>query len=393
VSAVHRAVRPMLGIACALVLTACAGSGGSSAPAAKPAPAPSAPSGAAAPTAASAAPPTADAPTASGVAQPAAAAKPAALAPPVTVRIGVLPNISDSGTYIALERGYFQEEGINLELVPFDSAGPQVAPLGAGQLDVGGGSTSAGLYNAIARDVPLKVVADRGSMPPGASWIGLLVRQDLVGQIRDYADLRGRKISINQLATTNDIAIEAALKRGGLTMQDADIQQIPYSDMNAALASRGVDVAQQNEPFKAIAIEQGLGTFFHGVDEYYPNMQFSVVLFGPQFAKDNPEAGRRWMVGFLRGVRDYNDALRKGIRKDETIQLIMKHVPLRDAGLFDKMGFTALNPDGKLNVQGVKNDLQWFVDHGLTQQAPDMNQVIDTSFAEYAVQRLGAYPQ
>jgi len=137
-------------------------------------------------------------------------------------------------------------------------------------------------------------VADRGSMPPGASWIGLLVRRDLVGQIRDYADLRGRKISINQIGTTNDIAIEAALKRGGLTMADADIQQIPYSDMNAALSNRNIDVAQQNEPFKAIAIEQGLGTFFHGVDEYYPNMQFSVVLFGPQFVRTilrRPNAG------------------------------------------------------------------------------------------------------
>jgi NitT/TauT family transport system substrate-binding protein len=384
-------------VGCALLVTACAGSGGTGAPAAKPAAPPaSAPSGAApggaaaAPTAAS--PAQAAAPT-TGAAQPAAAAKPAPLAPPVTVRIGMLPNISDSGSYIALERGYFQEEGINLEIVPFDSAGPQVAPLGAGQLDVGGGSTSAGLYNAIARDVPLKVVADRGSMPPGAKWIGLVVRQDLVDQIRDYSDLRNRRIAINQFATTNDIAIEAALKRGGLTMQDVDLQQIPYSDMNTALASRGVDVTQHNEPFKAIAIEQGLASFFHGVDEYYPNMQFSVVLFGPQFAKDKPEAARRWMVGFLRGVRDYNDALRKGIRKDETIALIMKHVPLRDAGLFDKMGFTALNPDGKLNVEGVRNDLQWFVDHGMTQQAPDLNQVIDTSFAEYAVQRLGPYPQ
>ncbi|HLH23206.1 MAG TPA: ABC transporter substrate-binding protein [Chloroflexota bacterium] len=382
---VQQALRSVAPAACALVMAACAG--GASAPAAQPvAPAPAPPSGAAAPPASNAAAPTA----ATGTAP---AAQPGPLSPPATVRIGVLPNISDSGTYIAMERGYFEEEGIHLELVPFDSAGPQVAPLGAGQLDVGGGSASAGLYNAIARDVPLKVVADRGSMPPGASWIGLVVRQDLTDQIHDYADLRGRKIAINQFGTTNDIAIEAALKRGGLTMQDADIQQIPYSDMNAALANRSVDVAQHNEPFKAIAIEQGLGTFFHGVDEYYPNMQFSVVLFGPQFAKNNPEVARRWMVGFLRGVRDYNDALRKGIRKDETIQLIMKHVPLRDAGLFDKMGFTALNPDGKLNVQGLKDDLQWFVDHGMTQQAPDMSQVIDTSFAEYAVQRLGPYAQ
>jgi ABC-type nitrate/sulfonate/bicarbonate transport system substrate-binding protein len=309
----------------------------------------------------------------------------------VTVRVGMLPNISDSGAFIGMEKGYFLEEGINLDKIPFDSAGPQVAPLGAGQLDVGGGSTSAGLYNAIARDLPLKIVADRGSMPPGAKWIGLLVRTDLADQIRDYADLRGRRIAINQFGTTNDIAIEAALKRGGLTMQDADLQQIPYSDMNAALANRSVDVAQHNEPFKAIAIEQGLGTFFHGVDEYYPNMQFSVVLFGPQFVRDHPEAARRYLVAYLRAVREYNDAFQKGVNKQEISQIIMKHASLRDAALLDKMGFTALNPDGKLNVQGLRDDLQWFVDHGLVAQPPDMDKVVDTSFAEYALTRLGPY--
>jgi ABC-type nitrate/sulfonate/bicarbonate transport system substrate-binding protein len=302
-----------------------------------------------------------------------------------------MPNISDSGAFIAMERGYFQEEGLNVEKVPFDSAGPQVAPLGAGQLEVGGGSASAGLYNAIARDVPLRIVADRGSMPPGATWMGLLVRQDLAGEIRDYADLRGRRIGINQTATTNDIAIEAALKRGGLTLQDADIQQIVFADMNAALANRNVDVVQHNEPFKAIAIEQGLGTLLHTVDEYRPNMQFSVVLYGPQFVANNPEAARRYMVAYLRAVRDYNDAFLKGVNKDQIVQIVMKHAPLRDASLFDKIGYTALNPDGKLNAQDLREGLQWFVDHGLTQQAPDMSQVIDTSFAEYAVSRLGPY--
>jgi NitT/TauT family transport system substrate-binding protein len=371
---VARAVVPFL---CALALVACSG--------------PSSPTGGAPAASGPAAKPAAASPTTAPAAAGGGAERPAPLSPPVTVRIGVLPNVSDSGTYIALERGYFLEEGINLELVPFDSAGPQVAPLGAGQLDVGGGSASAGLYNAIAREVPLKIVADRGSMPPGASWIGLVVRRDLADQIRDYPDLRGRKIAINQFGTTNDIAIEAALKRGGLTMQDVELVQIPYSDMNAALANRSVDVAQHNEPFKTIAIEQGLGVFLRGVDEYYPNMQFSVVLFGPHFVRNNPEAGRRWMVAFLRGVRDYNDAFRKGIRKQETIELIMKHVPLRDPALFDKMAFTALNPDGKLNVQGLRDDLQWFVDRGMVQQPPDMNQVIDTSFVEYALQRLGPY--
>ena len=65
-------------------------------------------------------------------------------------------------------------------------------------------------------------------------------------------------------------------------------------------------------------------------------MQFSVILYGPQFVRDNPDAARRWMVAYLRGVRDYDNAIFKGLDKDEVVRLIMKQVTIRDASLFDR---------------------------------------------------------
>ena len=184
---------------------------------------------------------------------------------------------------------------------PVDSAAQMVAPLGAGQLDAGGGSTSAGLFNAINRDLPLKIVADKGSFT-GRRLAGFLVRSDLSDQIRDYSDMRGRKIALNQLGTTNDIAAETALKRGGLTLQDAELIQLPFTDMTAALSNRNVDMALHNEPFMANALEQGIATRFHSVDEFYPYMQFSVILYGPHFVRDNPRC-REALDGRLRARR------------------------------------------------------------------------------------------
>src|ERR687885_649031 len=54
-----------------------------------------------------------------------------------------------------------------------------VAPLAAGQLDVGGGAPSAGLGNALARGLNLKIVADKGSTPPGFGYAGVVIRKDL----------------------------------------------------------------------------------------------------------------------------------------------------------------------------------------------------------------------
>jgi NitT/TauT family transport system substrate-binding protein len=341
----------------------------------------------AAPAAPPAAPTTAAAPARPAEATPASAAAP----PRVKVRMGKLPTISDSGMHLAVEKGYFAEEGLEIDSIPFDSAAQMVAPLGAGQLDAGGGSTSAGLFNAINRDLPLKIVADKGSFPPGAGWLAFLVRSDLTDQIRDYSDMRGRKIALNQLGTTNDIAAEAALKRGGLTLQDAELIQLPFTDMTAALSNRNVDMALHNEPFMAGALEQGIATRFHSVDEFYPYMQFSVILYGPHFVRDNPEAAKRWMVAYVRGVRDYDNAIFKGVDKDEVVRLIMKQVTIRDASLFDKMAPIGLDPDGKVNGDGVRSDMRWFVDRGLVQQPPDLDRVLDSSFAEYAVSRLGPY--
>ena len=79
---------------------------------------------------------------ASPAASPSPAAKAGAAAPapitPQTVRLGLLSSASDSGLFIAMEKGYFREQGVEIESTPFDPAAQMVAPLAAGQLDVGG---------------------------------------------------------------------------------------------------------------------------------------------------------------------------------------------------------------------------------------------------------------
>nr|MBA2690379.1 ABC transporter substrate-binding protein [Burkholderiales bacterium] len=100
---------------------------------------------------------------------------PGVVAQATEVRIGI-PNVSsDVGFFIADKKGYFRQEGLNVTFTSFNSAAKMMAPLGAGQLDVGGGTVSAGLYNAVARGIHLKIVADKGSIKPGYGFSSLLV--------------------------------------------------------------------------------------------------------------------------------------------------------------------------------------------------------------------------
>src|SRR5262249_29454930 len=138
------------------------------------------------------------APPAAGAPASAAAPAPAAAAPasgPVTLKVGMNVGASDSGIFLAMDRGYFAEQGFEFDITRGSTElMPSVA---TGELDVLAPAVSAAMLNAITRDIPLRVVADKGSDPPGFSYQVIAVRKDLwdSGQVRDWGDMRGRRLA------------------------------------------------------------------------------------------------------------------------------------------------------------------------------------------------------
>lgn len=223
-----------LSVLVALALTAAGCAAG------PPAPAPAAPASSPAPTSA--------APTLPAAAP---ALPPPPERPTATVRIAVTGNTSDVVLYLAEEQGYFERMRIEPQYEAFDSGGRMVTSLATNQVQMGGGSPSVGLYNAIARGVNVKLVADRASGAPGYVFF---VRKDLIdsGAIRDFADLQGRRIAIAARGTTAEVAVGRALERGGLSLADAEILEIPYPEMVVALTTGAIDVGVAPEPSRRL---------------------------------------------------------------------------------------------------------------------------------------------
>ncbi len=352
--------------AVALVLLACTPSP------ATPAPAASAPAGA-----------------------PGPAAAPAAPSGSVTLKAGLIGGTSDAGIYIAIEKGYFAQEGIEVvpEIVP--STTVMVGALGAGQLDLLGPAIAASLFNAGARQVALRLVADKGSTP-GPEWdfATLMVRRDLIdgGQVRDYADLRGLTIALAGQANAPEIELAKALEKGGLTLGDVHLTIISFPDMITAFANKAIDAAIVIEPFAARIETMGTAVRWRGVSEIYGNQQVAAVVFGPGLVEERPEVGRRWMVAYLRGLRDYNDAFGpKQQGRDAVVQALTKHTPIKDPRDYDLMRPAGLDPDGRLALPSIRADLAYYERTGAVREPVDLTQLIDTSFQEYALRQLGPY--
>jgi ABC-type nitrate/sulfonate/bicarbonate transport system substrate-binding protein len=384
--------RPSLTIALGLAWALACSGPAPAAPPAKPAATPSA-AAAPAPRPPSNAPPSAGAPAAAPAAG--AAYQPTPLSPPVSLKAGLIGSTSDAGIYIAIEQGYFEQEGLRVEPEIVASTSVMVGSLAAGQLDVLGPPSAASIFNAAARQVPMRMVADKGSTP-STEWdfVALMVRKELVdsGQVRDYRDLKGLTTTMAGQGNAPEIELVKALERGGLTLADVNLTIMSFPDMIAAFANRAVDAGIVIEPFVSSIEAQGTAVRWRGVSEFYGNHQVAAVVYGPGLVEERPEVGRRFMVAYLRGLRAYNDAFgpkRQG--REAVIQALATHTPIKDPAAYERMRPAGLNPDGTLAVQSIRDDLAYYERTGTVTQPVDAAQVIDTSFQEYALRLLGPY--
>ena len=102
------------------------------------------------------------------------------------------------------------------------------------------------------------------------------------------------------------------------------------------------------------------------------------------------------MRAYLRGVRAYNDALKDGRfagpKADEVIGILTKATPIKDAGLFRRIVPSWANPDGAVNIAGLRADLAFFRELGLIESKDvSTDGVVDGSFVKAAVEKLGPY--
>ncbi len=316
-------------------------------------------------------------------------------APLTTLRVGVIASVSDAGFFIPVDKGYFAEEGLAVEFIPFRSASDMIAPLGVGQLDIGGGAVSAGLFNALARGVDIRIVADKATIRAGYSYEALIIRRDLVesGRFKTLADMRGLRFGLAARGIAPHVDLALFAKRANLTLDDFEVVLMTFPDMVVAMANKALDGALLIEPYKTQAIESNIGVLIETADKVYPDHQVAVVLYAPHMRREKVDLGRKFMVAYLRGVRDFNDAFvkKQPQKRREVIAILAKYTPVKDLGLYEKMVMPWLDPDGSVNRQSLRFEQEWYAEHGFVPKKANLSLVVDDRFVLYALQRLGRY--
>ncbi len=306
----------------------------------------------------------------------------------VKVSLGMLRLTSSAPLFIAMDKGFFADEGIEIDPQWFDAAHPIAVSTASSKVDVGATGITASLYNMAANGQKLGIVADKGREQKGYSSSALLVTTDNYNSgVTSLKDLKGKRIGITQKGSTFHYMLGRMLETQGMSLNDVEIVPLnKLSAVMAALESKQIDGCILNEPNITKVQKAGYGKLVVQVGDIIP-YQTSAIFYSPDFM-NKKDAAVRFMRAYNKACNYYYEAAveKKDPKKlDEVVNIVAKYVkaPAEDI----KAGLPYIDKDGKLLSSDIETQIKWYTANNMISGKLEAKDVANTSFLEEALKK------
>jgi NitT/TauT family transport system substrate-binding protein len=307
------------------------------------------------------------------------------------LRLGLLHTLSPAPFYIAQERGYFRDEGIDLTFRFFEAAQPIAAAAVAGDINVGVTALTGGFFN-LAEKGTLKVIGGALHEQKGYEGAGILVSNKAFdGGLTSIDKLAGHSFAITQYGSSFHYMIGRIAEAKGFDIKSITLRPVQQiANMVAAVTSGQVDatiaIASMAKPLAASGQAHILGW----AGDLVP-YQITAVFTTPGIIADKPEVLKHFAAAYQHGVADYREAFLRldaaghpvvDEKTDAAITLITKYVFTGDPEARRKIlqGVGYYDAGGALDVADVLDQVRWFKGQGLVKGDGDPTEMLDTHF-------------
>lgn len=313
------------------------------------------------------------------------------LNPPVTLRVNTVGLTTEGGLYTAIEKGYFVDEGIKVQLVPGTTSNADtISQLASGDLDIGVMNLGAAYINARSRNVPIKAIAPIYVVNAGEKTTGVVIRKDLIesGRYKTTADLKGLKLAVSAIGNTSHYSVMRAAERAGLKQSDVEIINMPLPDTLVAMGNKAIDGSFLVEPFITVASARKIAEL------RIPEVETSAGLPALMYAASgnalkNKDAAVRFLSALLRGQRDFHDSVANGTNAQAMYETLAKHGQIKDVARLKEISLPLVSVNGTFNEK-VVDDLQAFlVSQKIIGRAVKTTDLIDPEYLAAALAKIG----
>jgi NitT/TauT family transport system substrate-binding protein len=311
------------------------------------------------------------------------------------VAVGVLRFVSSGPLFVAVERGYFKHEGLEVELKFFDAAQPIAVAVVTGDVDFGLTAFTAGLFN-LAGKGGLRVIAAQAKEAQGYEGNAILAsRAAWEKGLRRIDDLKGHSLAITQVGSSFHYQIGQIARLKGFDLAGValkPLQSLP--NMVAALKGNQVDaiiIAPHLAKQLLASGDAKLLGWYSDLDEY----QFGALFTSPKTIEARHGVVEKFVRAYQKGAGEFAAAL---LRRDDSgnrvfnagshalAALIAKHVypsesPERAVSLVEASTYY-VDPQARLNVGDIHAQIAWYKQQGMVDAAVDPRALFDLSFLQ-----------
>lgn len=267
---------------------------------------------------------------------------------PVRIRVAMHRYLSYAPVLVAKEEGYFADQGLDVELLPFGRSEQVLAAMLSGDVDVWPGTSTPGLLRAIALGAPLRFVGDKGYLDPaGCTYVGLVLRK---GLSPEQAGKALRKLNRNREGSYAYV-VSRMLASQGISDRGLEFSPLPAEIVPDALGDGIIDAAGTTEPYLSRAVAKG-SLWIRGQD-ILPGYQWGLVLFGPRLLSRDPSIGARFLAAYRRGVAQVNEG-----KTPRNLRVLSRATGMTEAEL-QQACWPSFREDGRIDLKWVLEYQEW----------------------------------
>lgn len=289
----------------------------------------------------------------------------------ITIKMASNPFIGLAPIYVAIDKGFFEEKGLDFSLVDFDDSSSSCSALLSNNVDLAEITMDAAIIaESKSEDTPLKVTS---VVDESAGADGILATND----IKNIADLKGKTIGV-ALNQTSHYLLLKALNEAGVSESEVNLTDMTSSDAGVSFISGGVDAAVTWEPYLSNAVNSGVGhMIFSSAD--VPGTILDVI------ATKSENVDADWMAKFNEGYKAGLAYLNDAKTHEEAVEIVAKHLEVSTDDAESMLSTVHLySPDdaekflaeGGMAYNAVGDIAQFYTDKGIISKTVSASEIL-----------------
>ncbi|MDL2402568.1 ABC transporter substrate-binding protein [Rhizobium mayense] len=308
-----------------------------------------------------------------------------------TRNLAVLNLASHAPSFIAYERGYFRDAGLDIELKFFEAAQPMAVAIASGDAEFGVTAMSGGLIS-LAQKGAIKVVG--GALTEEKGIVGAVIlasNKAYDAGLTDPSKLAGKSFGITTAGSSFHFMAHKIAAANNINL--ADIQLRPLQKLGAivgALSTGQIDAWAIQANVANKMIREGAAKKIGLVSDYAPNYQVTTGFTSTKNAKDDRSLTQSFISAYSKAIDDYNaafvDKTADDGERDALAKICYKYVesdsPYEVAKQNLIEGAMRINKGMAISLDSCIEQLEWFKSEGMVKDSITNDQLFDTSYVK-----------